>query len=544
MHVLSVPVAVIAGVTLYVALHHLFLYTRRSVKKPEDLSFALLCLTMCLYDIFCVGAYNNHSLETGPSWQRWQVATLSLFGAAFAWFLVDYTGTRNKRFRNFFAVYFVLAAMLSVFDNTGLSWRMDKPAVKAIPLPFGLDITYYEVTPGIMTTLVSLMGVAVFIYAFRLGIRLYRRDERAKARPLFWSVAFFFIGLCNDAAVQSGLYKSIYLIEYTYMGIVIMMAYFLSKEIIQSAEMKEAVQKAYNQLVETSYRLSGSSQEVHSATDTIDQAMTEMFTETQRQNEHIRNSHRTISDLLANIHAISREAQQGASITQGTARRITDSIGSLKDSFDRMKTAEQSLTDMRATIEAFSGHSKKVDAILGLIDDIASRINVLSLNVAIEATKAGGRDSGFMVVANEIRQLAKNTRAHTDEIAELITGFQEDIARVRTAMQQGLGQFQELGQSTEQSRSGLNDILRLTEEEEQRLQRISTRILDLRAYSQQVETEMGTVAHVSEQNLKTAERVNTGTKAMSASMRELSVLADTLRETATAGIGGMAAETA
>ncbi len=544
MHVLSAPVAVIAGVTMYVALHHLFLYARRSVKKPEDLSFAVLCLTLFLYDIFCIGAYNNQALETGLFWQRCQVATLSLIGAAFVWFVFDYTGTRNRRLRNFFAVYFVLAALLALFDNTGLSWQTDKPDVKHIPLPLNLDITYYEVTPGVMTTLVSLMGIAVFIYAFRLGIRLYRQDEKVKARPLFWSVAFFFIGLCNDAAVQSGFYKSIYLIEYTYMGIVIMMAYFLSKEIIRSAEMKEAVQKAYNQLVETSYRLSGSSQEVHSVTSTIDQAMTEMFTETQRQNEHIRNSHRTISDLLANIHAISREAQQGASITQNTSRRITDSIGSLKESFDRMKTAEQSLTDMHATIEAFSGHSKKVDAILGLIDDIASRINVLSLNVAIEASKAGGRDGGFMVVANEIRQLAKNTRAHTDEIAELITGFQEDIVRVRTAMREGLGQFQELGQTTERSRSGLNDILRLTEEEEQRLQRISTRILDLRAYSQQVETEMGTVAHVSEQNLKTAERVNTGTKAMSASMQELSALADTLRETATTGIGGMAREKA
>ncbi|MBN2201186.1 hypothetical protein JW777_04465 [bacterium] len=544
MHVLSAPVAVIAGITLYVALHHLFLYIRRSVKKPEDLSFAVLCLSLFLYDIFCIGAYNNHSLETGLFWQRCQVATLSLIGATFAWFIVDYTGGGNKRLRNFFAIYFILAALLALFDNTGLSWQTDKPAVKHIPLPLGLDITYFEVTPGIMTTLVSLMGIAVFIYAFRLGIRLYRRNEKGKARPLFWSVAFFFVGLCNDAAVQSGLYKSIYLIEYTYLGIVVMMAYFLSKEIIRSAEMKEAVQKAYDQLVETSYRLSGSSQEVHSVTNTIDQAMTEMFTETQRQNEHIRNSHRTISDLLANIHAISREAQQGASITQNTARRITDSIRSLKESFDRMKTAEQSLADMHAMIEAFSGHSKKVDAILGLIDDIASRINVLSLNVAIEASKAGGRDGGFMIVANEIRQLAKNTRAHTDEIAELITGFQDDIVRVRTAMREGLGQFQELGQTTERSRSGLNDILKLTEEEEQRLQRISTRILDLRAYSQQVETEMGTVAHVSEQNLKTAERVNTGTKAMSASMQELSVLADALRESATAGIGGMAAESA
>jgi methyl-accepting chemotaxis protein len=544
MHVLSAPVAVIGGVTLYVALHHLFLYIRRSVKKPEDLSFALLCLTMSLYDAFCIGAYNNHTLDSGLFWQRCQVATLSLIGAAFAWFVVDYTRTRNKRLRNFFAVYFVLAALLALFDNTGLSWRTDQPAVKAIPLPMGLDITYYEVTPGIMTTLVSLMGIAVFVYAFRLGIRLYRQNEKGKARPLFWSVALFCIGLCNDAAVQSGLYRSIYLIEYTYMGIVMMMAYFLSKEIIRSAEMKEAVQRAYDQLVETSYRLTGSSQEVHSVTNSIDQAMTEMFTDTQKQNEHIKNSHRTISDLLANIHAISREAQQGASITQGTARRITDSIGSLKDSFDRMKQAEQSLSDMHSMVETFAGHSKKVDAILGLIDDIASRINVLSLNVAIEASKAGARDGGFMVVANEIRQLAKNTKAHTDEIADLITGFQDDIVSVRTAMREGLGQFRELSQTTERSRTGLNDILRLTEEEEQRLQRISTRILDLRAYSQQVETEMGTVAHVSEQNLKTAERVNTGTKAMSASIQELSVLADALRESATVGISGIAADSA
>jgi methyl-accepting chemotaxis protein len=544
MHVLSVPVAVIGGVTLYVALHHLFLYARRTVKKPVDLSFAILCLTMSLYDAFCVGAYNNHSLVTGLFWQRCQVATLSLIGAAFAWFVVDYTENRNRRWRNFFAVYFVLAALLALFDNTGLSWQTAKPAVKAIPLPAGLDITYYEVVPGIMTTLVSLMGVAIFVYAFVLGVRLYRQGDHAKARPLFWSVAFFCIGLCNDAAVQSGLYRSIYLIEYTYMGIVVMMAYFLSKEIIRSAEMRDAVQRAYDQLVETSYRLSGSSQEVHSVTKNIDEAMNQVYSGTQMQSVHIKNSHRTIGDLLANIHAISREAQQGASITQGTAKRIADNIVSLKDAFDRIKTAEKSLSDMRGTIETFAGHSKKVDSILGLIDDIASRINVLSLNVAIEASKAGSRDGGFMIVANEIRQLAKNTKAHTDDIAELISTFQEDIANVRTAMRNGIEQFQELTQTTERSRSGLNDILRLTEDEEQRLQRISTRILDLREYSQQVEKEMGTVAHVSEQNLKTAERVNTSTKAMTASMQELSTLADSLRATATGGIAGIAADPA
>jgi methyl-accepting chemotaxis protein len=533
MNVLSAPVAVIGGITLYVGVYHYFIYRKRRIKNPIDLSFALTCFAFALYDLFCVGAYNNTSLEAGKFWQRAQVATISLIGAAFVWFVVDYSGRKSKKIRNAFVIVFIVGALLTFFDKIGLSLQADKPAIKHISLPFHLGITYYEFSPGLLTQLLSVLGVLVFVYAFSIGIRLYRDGDRLRAKPLLWSVFFFCVGLCNDAAVQMRLYQSIYIIEYTYLGIVLMMAYFLSLEVVKSAEIKEQVERAYLKLVETSHTLTGSSLQVSAATRNIHDAMNEVFSGTLSQNDHIKNSHKTISDLLTNIHNISREAQQGAGLTQDTAMRVSANIEAMKNTFDRIQTIERSVEEMLQIMETFLGHFKKIDVLVEFINEIASRINVLSLNVAIEATQSKAVNSGFMIVSKEIRQLARSTTEHTDEIAKVVTGFQGDIEKLGKVMRSGFEQFKLLTQLTGQSRMNLNDVLKLVEEEDTRFRHISSKILDLRMYSQQVEKEMGTVADVSERNMKTAERVNASTKEMSSKMSELAQLADSLKKVAT-----------
>jgi len=539
MNLVSVPVAVIGGITLYVGVYHFFLYLKRQISNTEDFSFALTCFSMALYDLFAVCGYNSASVADGIKWQRAQVATLSLIGATFIWFTVDYARVRSRKWRNGFAVFFILSSLTVLLDRSGMFFQTDKPAVKVISLPFGLGITYHEVASGWMTTVLSAAGLFVFVYAFGVALRLHRED-RNRARPLLASCVVFCIGLCNDALIQMEVYRSIYLVEYTYMAIVLMMTYSLSLEVVKSAEIKEAVERAYRKLVETSQMLTGSSEQVKEVTHSINEAMKEVYTGTQSQNDHIKNSHRTISDLLANIHSISREAQQGATITQDTAHRIASSLEVMKQSFDRIANVEQSVSEMSKTIEQFTSHSKKIDAMVDFINDIAHRINVLSLNVAIEATKSGSANSGLMIVSREIRQLAKSTRDHTNEITDVILDFQTDIAKVKKAMQEGLVHVRELGHATGVSRSGLDDILHLIEDEQTRLQRISSKILDLREYSQQVEKEMGTVAGVSENNMKTAERVNEGTREMSFRMAELSRLAVSLRETVSAEEGALA----
>ena len=75
----------------------------------------------------------------------------------------------------------------------------------------------------------------------------------------------------------------------------------------------------------------------------------------------------------------------------------------------------------------FDKSDSRIDIIVEMIDDIASRVNVLALNAAVEATRAGDFGKGFMVVANEIRKLAKNTATATQEVTQLVGTVQNSI---------------------------------------------------------------------------------------------------------------------
>jgi methyl-accepting chemotaxis protein len=528
MNLLSVPVAVIGGITLYVGLYHLFIHVKRREKNPVDLSFAVACFNMTLYDVFCVLAYNADSLAAGRVLQRYQVATLSLIGASYVAFAVAYAGVSTKKIRNAFILFFIGAALFSITDRTGLAWRLDRPLVKIITLPFGLGVTYYETEPGPFTQLISAAGVTVFVYVFLIGIGLIRRGDRRRGRPLLVSCALFSVGLINDALVQTGVYRSVYIIEYTYMAIVMMMAYVLSLEVVRSSEIRREVETAYRRLVETGRMLAGSSERVDAAAQSIDEAMNEMVSGARSQNEHIRNSHGTINDLLSDIHNISREAQQGASGALATARRIGGNIEVMKQSLDRIQSIERSVSSMSKITEDFVGHSKRINVIAEFLDETASRINVLSLNAAIEASRSGDSRSGFMIIAREVRELAAAAKTRTEQIADVIREFQAGISEVKQMIGGESDEFKRLLALTGEGQAGLDETMRLVEEEESRLRRISSKLLDLRAYSNRTEKEMEIVVDLSDTNMKTATRVNNNTVELHSKMAELSRLAESL----------------
>jgi hypothetical protein len=92
MNSLSIPAICMSAVTVYVGCYHLYLYYKRRYLHREDLSFAMTCFTMALYDLCSFGEYNASILSDGFAWQRRQVAGLSLVGATYLSFMIDYTG--------------------------------------------------------------------------------------------------------------------------------------------------------------------------------------------------------------------------------------------------------------------------------------------------------------------------------------------------------------------------------------------------------------------------------------------------------------------
>lgn len=248
MNSLSIPPLVMAGITFYVGAYHVLIYLRQRERR-ENLTFALSCLAMGLYDLFTAGLYNTTSAVEGVHWQRAQVATLALVGITFSWFVYDYlkpTSALPAKTRTVLvclSIYFALAAVTGMLDHSGLYRPLDQPAVKEIQF-FGRQITYYEMEPGPLTNLQSVVGLAALVYLMWITVHVYRRGYRKETRPLLVAMAFFFASAVSDTAMAFGLYPFVYTLEYAYLGMVLLMTYSLTSTVVEAAAMKQALQES------------------------------------------------------------------------------------------------------------------------------------------------------------------------------------------------------------------------------------------------------------------------------------------------------------
>jgi PAS domain S-box-containing protein len=253
MSTLSIPAIVMASVSFYVGLYHLLIYFRRKQHR-EDLTFALVCLAAGLYDVFCAGLYSATSVAEGVQWQRAQFIALAFFTTAFLWFASDYTHQKPPIAIYALSAFYMLAAFIQTVDRSSLTWLIDRPSVKEILLPLGLEVTYYEVTFGPFTTLQSLVGLVASTYIVWSGVRFYRRGYRREAGPLLLALGFVYAAAINDTLVSNGVYPFVYAIEYAYLAMILLMAYSLSNTVVEAAMAKESLrasEERFRSLVET-----------------------------------------------------------------------------------------------------------------------------------------------------------------------------------------------------------------------------------------------------------------------------------------------------
>ena len=240
MTALSVPAVVLATIAFYAGIYHALLYARRRAHR-RDLSFALTCLTIGVYDLLCVGLYHASSPEQGVLWQRWQVVALAFVGPAFLLFLSDYTRQASRHALLAFTGLYMVSAVAGIANYGALSWTAE-PNVRVMDLPFGVEVVYNEMRPGPLSNLQGILSVAFFAYVLIVCLRMYAHGDRKRARWPLLAIMFFGVGVLNDTAVNTGVYDFVYVIEYSYMGLVLVMTYALSDELVDAATVKKALQ--------------------------------------------------------------------------------------------------------------------------------------------------------------------------------------------------------------------------------------------------------------------------------------------------------------
>jgi methyl-accepting chemotaxis protein len=260
---------------------------------------------------------------------------------------------------------------------------------------------------------------------------------------------------------------------------------------------------------------------------------------------------------IQQVSSLSQEAavrgQQVAEIATTGGKQVVEAVGGM----DRIKEATDKVAEM---VRDLGDSSQQIGTIVGTIDDIAEQTNLLALNAAIEAARAGEQGKGFAVVADEVRKLAERSSRATREIAGLITNIQQMTSNAVEAMDQGsrevtegtqlanqagdalsdiqdavagiVHQIEEVSAATQQMACSSSEVVRAIENVSAVTEETTAAAQEMAANSSDVSQQIEQVAAVGEQNAAASEEVSAATTGQSASMEELKTSAAQLSEMA------------
>ncbi|MGH9591767.1 MAG: methyl-accepting chemotaxis protein, partial [Bryobacteraceae bacterium] len=171
----------------------------------------------------------------------------------------------------------------------------------------------------------------------------------------------------------------------------------------------------------------------------------------------------------------------------------------VEETLSKMRSIANSVGETATKVQELGKSSDQIGEIIGVIDDIADQTNLLALNAAIEAARAGEQGRGFAVVADEVRKLAERTSKATKEIASMIKNIQAETKVAVSAMQDGTNQVEMGVESTTQAGSSLHDIIRVSEQVGDMITHIATAATQQSSATEQVNANVEQIAKITQE---------------------------------------------
>ncbi len=301
----------------------------------------------------------------------------------------------------------------------------------------------------------------------------------------------------------------------------------LTQQTTVTEDITGAIADSVNYTVEELRLLVGNVQntvtKVTNTTMQVETASDALLKSSDAQLKEIRQTGQSVLDMAARINGVSKQASDSASVARQSLAATETGLAAVQNAIGGMNSIRDQIQETSKRIKRLGESSQEIGEITELISDITEQTNVLALNATIQAASAGEAGRGFAVVAQEVQRLAERSADATRQIAALVKAIQTDTQDAVAAMErstQGVVQGAKLSDSAGIALGEIDTVSRA----------LASLIENIKTATEEEATSANEVAENIQHIFTVTEKAGEGTRSTALQVRELSKIANDLRE--------------
>lgn len=236
---------------------------------------------------------------------------------------------------------------------------------------------------------------------------------------------------------------------------------------------------------------------------------------------HLASTSTAMEELNTTVNEVARNVSQAANISAAARSRAAEGSEVVMQSVNGMKTVHDQSMTLKEDMETLAEHARSIDKIMSVISDIADQTNLLALNAAIEAARAGEAGRGFAVVADEVRKLAEKTMTSTTEVGSAIQAIQQSAGKSAQQVDRAVRHIAQANEFSNHSGEMLKEILQMVEQTADEVRSIATASDEQAATSEEITRSINEVNDITASTSSAMEVVANGLETLRARSREL-----------------------